>query len=283
MTAERKSAAERQGELCLVQLAQRMLADSPSASPDALCRGFRSLVPQSDPVTRARFYRVLSEDPRFASFFSPTLRFRAVRAEPEPPDGRIALVRNPYNEEAYRRFSHIVGAAHSYYSPSFADACEDVFDNRCSYCILPIGNTEDGRLMSFYALLERYELRLCAVTELEVDSDAGTLRYALAGRRLPNRIPKHAVWYLEGSITHELDRFPAELPQLAPVFDASLIALDSLPVPYRDGLQRLFFSFRASPRDAVALDLFLSKEYSRYEGLGFYPNIDSSHYRKDML
>ena len=137
--------------------------------------------------------------------------------------------------------------------------------------------------MSFYSLLERYELKLCAVTELETDSDTGILRYALAGKSLPDRIPKNAIWYLEGSITHESNRFPTELPQLASVFDASLISLDSVPVPYHDGLQRLFFSFQASTRAASALDFFLSLEYLRYEGLGFYPNIDSSYHRKDTL
>lgn len=185
--------------------------------------------------------------------------------------GRIALVRNRLNEEAYRVFSQAITASKAHYLPSFSDTCEDVYDNRCEFGILPIENTTDGKLFGFYAMLDRYELKICAACRLEPDHSEGTVRYALIGKNLPSRIPKNAEWLFECSVVTEIGKFPTDVVEITSVFDATIIKIDSLPVLYDDGLQKIYFTFRIPKQHADALHFYLTMEHARYSLLGFYP------------
>ena len=81
--------------------------------------------------------------------------------------GAIAYQHSIYADEAFLHFSRTMPAARAVYSDNFTGVCEQVFNGLCEYCILPLENTQDGKLVRFYSLIEKYELKIvltCSVT-----------------------------------------------------------------------------------------------------------------------
>ncbi len=59
-------------------------------------------------------------------------------------------------------------------------ACDVVLDGDADYCILPLKNSRDGRLRSFYRMIDVYDLKITAVGT--VGTDENVTKYALCGR-----------------------------------------------------------------------------------------------------
>ena len=270
--SERSSRSERQREICVSEILDRLLPADPSQGIESAYRQLRRQAPELGEADRALFLK------RFISLFpqkdapSPERSFFPQEEVTDPHfRGRIALVKNRYNEQAYRRLSPPVAGAKEYTVPSFTEACEEVANNRCEYAILPLENSRDGRLFGFFSMLDRYELRICAATALEGEDPTESTRYALIGRSLPQRTPKACPWNLEFSLAMPVETTPQSLFSVAEQFSAKLLKMDSLSVPYDDQLSRFYFTFRVPKEQAVSFHLFCSLEYSRYTPLGLYP------------
>ena len=272
--SERIEGSELQRDVCLRQWMAHTVQQNVTADPEALYHAFSGESDALRPKDRAMFCLYLSRhtDPKAATALHSVLPM-AEQAAPGS-HGKVALVRNRLNEEALRIFSQSITAAKPSYLPSFADTCEDVFDNRCEFGILPIENTADGRLFGFYNMLDRYELRICATCQLETEHTVGSVRYALVGKNPPTRIPKHSQWLLECAIVTEIGEFPKDIFEVLPTFGASLVKIDSLPVPYDDGLHKIYFTIQIPKETANAFHFYLTMEHSRYSLIGFYPNLN---------
>lgn len=94
---------------------------------------------------------------------------------------RIAYLKNSYNDIAYMQFSSLLNSPRAAYFSSIADVCESVYSGECEYCILPIETSGDGKLLSFYELLIKYNYKINAVYDLY--GEDGYTRYALIGRK----------------------------------------------------------------------------------------------------
>lgn len=274
--SERKTGAQRQRRVCVQQLLEQVYNQAKPQTADVFLKQFRHAFPQSDFHDRALACLYLSQKLHPTFTFPVGLPSTATEHPAPGAHGKICLVRNRLNESAYEIFSASVVAAKSCYLSSFSEACEDVFDNRCEFGILPIENTSDGKLFGFYSMLDRYELKICAVCHLEPANSEGTVRYALIGKHLPDRIPKQAEWNFEGMIVTRIGKFPKEILDVASEFQADLIQIDSIPILYDDGLQKIYFTFQISPENAAAFHLYMSQEYARYALIGCYPILNDS-------
>lgn len=219
----------------------------------------------------ASFCARLANSPHHQKVLTEQTSFHDQESTLSGSHGRIALVRNRYNEEAFSVFESFVLGAKAEFFSSFSDACEEVFDNLCEFCILPIENIENGRLFGFYAMLDRYELKICATCTLEHEDSHDSVRYALVGKRLPRRIPKNIEWNMEFCLSAEAEDFPYDIFRVAPIFQATPIKIDSLPILYDDGAHRIYFTFRIPRTMAYAFDLYLLSEHPRYTPIGLYP------------
>jgi hypothetical protein len=188
--------------------------------------------------------------------------------------GKVAIVRNSYNEYAFSRISRVITHPKEVFVSSFTSACEEVYDGRCEFCILPVESSQSGRLFSFYSMLDRYELRICASCELESDDGSeGSVKYALIGRALPDRIAKNSSWSFEFSVISDGGRVLSDISGVSEIFGARLIKIDSLPVEYDGRLQKYYFTFGLPETSIAAFDLFLENEYARYDAVGLYPTV----------
>ena len=190
---------------------------------------------------------------------------------------KISYVKNRYNDLAFEHFSRSVANAKPDYALSFTECCENVFDGHCEFCILPVMNSKDGRLMSFYSLLDRYELKICETIELDSDDLSTTIKHARISRSCKeqkSRASKNQNYVFEFSIIDENTKFFSALFEAATKLDATLTSVDSLPIEYASGMQKFFFSFVLPQQNALAFRLFVALNHQTYTPLGIYKNND---------
>lgn len=270
--SERKERAHAQRRLCVSEVIDRHLKGESPDSRETLYEFLRTGVPELSKEERALFFlRLVEGYPRRNEAELDRSFYPWEEEGLEDSRGRIALVKNRYNEQAFQQLAPLVVGAKEYHVSSFSEACEEVASNRCEFCILPLENDRDGRLFGFYGMLDRYEMKVCAVTSLETEEPLGSTRYALSGRSLPSRIAKQSQWNLEFSIASPVGEFPHDVLAVASLLQAILLKVDSLPVLYDDQLQRFYFTFRAKKTNAHAFHLYCSAEHSRYTPIGLYP------------
>ena len=276
--SERITISTKQRELALEQWSNTLLALK-DTNPNDLYERFCSALPKDTSLCaedRAAFCAHLAKSPAHQKKLATIASFHDLDLAQSGSHGRIALVRNRYNEEAFAVFEPFIQGAKAEFFSSFADACEEVFDNLCEFCILPIENTENGRLFGFYAMLDRYELKICATCTLEHEDSHDSVRYALVGKHLPRRIPKNSEWNMECCISAQAEDFPYDIFRTAPLFHATPIKIDSLPLLYDDGAHRIYFTFRIPRAMAYAFDLYLRLEHPRYAPIGLYPLLENT-------
>lgn len=95
--------------------------------------------------------------------------------------GRIAYMTGSLADKAFLQFAAMLPGARAIDARSFVDACEEVFNGLCQFCILPLESAEEGRLAAFSRLIIRYGLQTVAVSDVAQRSPAGqrSTRFAL--------------------------------------------------------------------------------------------------------
>lgn len=271
MLEQRRHLSDEQYALALDMLIDSVLEQNKTDSKEALYQRFLTLAPYADGIARARFCQALCQK----QARNPQLSVSELFCMNEQPlagsHGKIAYVRNRYNERAFERFAEMIPNAKPEYVADFSEACERVYDGQCSYCVLPIENDIDGRLFRFYAMADRYELKFCALTELDSEESTQGVRYALAGRRMIKPIPRGQGCVVEFSLSREDGSRLSDLLSAASAFGATPHTLDFLPLEYDNRLYRQYFSFRLSSENAAPFGLYLFLEYPHYAPIGFYP------------
>lgn len=184
--------------------------------------------------------------------------------------GRIAYVRNKRNDKVFLEFSKLVNDAKAYYSASFTDACEDVFNNTCEFCILPIQNGKEGKLYSFYTMLERHELRIVrTVTEEETD-DQESVSFALARRTITLQENEYKNLRYEFSLIGENAEVVSVVTEAVKELGGVLSDVGTLPVAYDQPRKRFYLSADVPAEAIIPLTLYFSLENMGFEVLGVY-------------
>ena len=102
----------------------------------------------------------------------------------EDATDRIAYLQNSYTDTVYMQFSSLLNYSRATYFESITDVCEGVFNDNCEYCILPIETSADGKLLSFYEMILKYDLKINAVYDLYSNDNKNYTRYALLSKKL---------------------------------------------------------------------------------------------------
>lgn len=189
--------------------------------------------------------------------------------------GRIAYPKNKFNDEAFERLSSGIRGARAFHTPTINGACEQVADGTCEFCILPIENSIEGKLFSFYSLLDRFELKICAACYIDTDSDSH-IRYALISRgcREPSeRALRSTHFILDFSLLETENISLKALLEVAELCGAELLSIDTRPVPYDTQSKKFILSFRIFGNQGLLFRILLSLNYDSYSPIGFYPDV----------
>ncbi|MBE6612170.1 MAG: hypothetical protein E7632_06740 [Ruminococcaceae bacterium] len=191
---------------------------------------------------------------------------------------RIAYFQNAYADAAFRIFSGSFDTPSVTYAADFTAVCEEVYYGRADLCMLPLDSSRDAKLISFYRLIDKYELN--PVMSCDVTSPDGgvTTRYALLRRSIA--LPDASLFDRPGSCFLEFTLVPDENASLGDVLAAakecglSLYKVDSIPLTYSDSDFACDVILKVGSRlGLTAFALFLTLAVPQYEPLGIYRHI----------
>lgn len=181
---------------------------------------------------------------------------------------RIAYQKNGYTEMAFAGFSRLLREPRAAYPHSFRSVCEEVADGISEFCILPLENSAEGRLVAFTSLIDSFSLRIAATCDVGV-GDGRVTRFALLRKSLsilhPNeQVPRQLEIRAETGATYTAEGlFAAARLCGLPILRAETVG-DSLRAV-------LLVSDRC---DLPAFLLFLSMAHPRFEIVGLYRHLD---------
>ncbi len=168
--------------------------------------------------------------------------------------GRIAYMAGAFADKAYDHLSRLVPNARAATFHSFVDACEEVRGGLCEYGILPLENTQSGKLTAFSRLILRYGLFVVAVCDLENGAAPGQFtRFALL-QKAPEEIGFSEGVFLPDNTAPPLLEIlhTTALPSLTDLLSAAVfcglspVRVDTLP-----RFEELDFLWEDTPSGAV--------------------------------
>lgn len=139
---------------------------------------------------------------------------------------------NRHSHLAFKKMSSLGFQWASVLTESFVDVCELVNSDACDFGILPIENSTDGRLVGFYKMLDRYELKICMVCDIEDEKGENFTSLALVSkciRYMENSLPG----CIELSSISSYSEKVLEVISVAKYLGMGINRLSSIPLYYR--------------------------------------------------
>ncbi|MBQ9117422.1 MAG: hypothetical protein IJY04_10395 [Clostridia bacterium] len=194
-------------------------------------------------------------------------------------DARIAYLRNPYSDTAYRVFSDVIEKASVTYPRDFTSVCEEVYYGRCRYCILPIETSDEGGLSGFRRLVSKYEL--CPILSCSVSSGGGsqTTRSALFSKNIERlSVSGNPLVKTEREVFSFRLNAPEETSLMKTIkamhiYGLRLLKVDSTPVSWDEGRYSFEFYAECDGGNISAMLLYLELEIPEYTPIGYYSQI----------
>jgi hypothetical protein len=262
-----------QRRICLEQIASLICGETADNDLNNTATNFRLTINTKDLEDLLYICTELLRTPKYAQHLKRLAIIGSEEATPAGSHGKIAYTKNKFNEIAFEHFSTKIKGAKSHYASSLADACETLNNGECEFCILPIRNSVDGKLFGFYSMLDRYELKICAVCDIDSQDDANSVRYALVGKSCIEPLDsktKDAKYIFEFSLLAENGMFIEDLLRIARASRATTVSIDSRPVEYDIQLYKFIFCFRVNGADSLLLRTMLNFYYDTYSPIGIY-------------
>lgn len=184
----------------------------------------------------------------------------------------ISYVSNPYSEEARDR---LLGAARlrEHGCRSFSELCDDIGSGSCDGCIIPLENTSDGKLMGFYSIIDRFELKIFRTCDIESSDGTQSTRYALLTRYACPPQGEAAEHYLEVSLPVTNGAALRQLADAAARMSLELCRIDSVPQHYDEASATHYLVLRGKRDALLCFLLYLRLEHSGHTLIGLYDHI----------
>ena len=224
----------------------------------------------------AKLARYIKEYGDYDEAWLPTF-FAGVDTPLPEARGKIACMKNIYTDTAYIRFGAFVQDPSVLYLDSFTAICEEVAYGRCEYCILPIENSDDGKLFGFYKLLSQYELNIVLTTRVATSEDSSSTYFALVRKGIENISLKHKAGtkrYFEFCLLSDIRNNIGDICAAAELFGITLHKIDSAPRTYSENEFEYHIVFDISSGDLYSFLIYLSLKTDHYSVLGLYSKIN---------
>lgn len=266
----RLSASEEQRDICVEQMSRLVCDRGAELGIDGAYSEFCKEVDNATPADKARLCKNICNITGFLRELEEKNLFGEGEQALPGTHGKIAYVRNKRNDEVFLEFSKKLRGARAHYATSFIDACESVFNNACEFCILPVENNTDGKLYSFYSMLDRYELRIFKILRKENEDASESVNFALAGRCVDKSFDARRLKRFEFSVVREERDILEDVISVAKALGGRISSVGTLPVPYDDKRSKYYFAVDLRAADAVPMALYMTMEYPRYTPIGLY-------------
>ena len=191
------------------------------------------------------------------------------QAEPAVRDRRVSFVRGNGPGRAFERFAKYVPGVLAEYEDDFRRALEAVANGETTFAIVPIENSFDGRLNSFYRLMEKYALSIVLAANIPSDDYESSTKFALVYKKL-DVIEAEGEDFFECKITL---RDPAELADIinaASYFSADVCKVYSLPLSSGGRENSFDIIFGLDGANYAGLFCYLMLKYPHLSPIGVY-------------
>ncbi len=210
---------------------------------------------------------------KFNPFVLPNDFFKSQHSLKKDVTQKLSYVQNHYTNLAFSKFSKQFKGLQAYYQSRFDTICEDVYNERCEFCILPIENTSEGKLVSFYSLIDKYDLKILSACAIDNDDRKSTL-FALLGKNFSVLKKNIGSFFFEFAVTTGDFSSVAEILAVAEHFSLKLRRIDSLPLSYNDEA----FSYHIileleSASEITPFLIYLSANVPQYTPIGLFSKI----------
>jgi hypothetical protein len=188
-------------------------------------------------------------------------------------DKKIAFLRNRQAFRAFECFAKTLGGVSVLYENNFQNACESVALEQAAYAIIPIYSTTDGRLNSFYRMIEKYELNIILTCDVDSDDGESMTTFALVYKDkicLHTGTPK-----FECKITFDDLSSISDIADAAYYYGATLENLEALPMMFSGRAGTFSVVFNLENADIDGLVCYLALEYPQMSVIGIYGKAES--------
>ena len=153
-----------------------------------------------------------------------------------------------------------------------------MYYERADMCLLPLDSSRDSKLVSFYKLIEKYDLSPVYSCDVVTPDGSVSTRYALLQKEMS--VPTREVRNFENGCLFEFSLAPDNSVTLSDVLGAAkscgmtLYKVDSRPSAHSEGT--FTYDVIVNVCNACELDafvLFMTLAVPQYEPLGIYPHI----------
>lgn len=175
---------------------------------------------------------------------------------------------NIYAKDAYLKFERLFKSCAEIPVESFTAVCESIDDENSVLGIIPVINSADGRLMSFYRLLDKYDLKISAVCKIENPGGGGFTKFALVGKQLADIDLKK-----KRTIEFSTNKAVSKFMSFAEIAVATIGEITSIPSPYSDTEQLNYISILADQNAIHELWLYLYMFVGDADFIGMYSEI----------
>lgn len=263
-----------QKELTLREIARTLCDVYEDDDPFQILSHYAEITADTSTAGRLILCRELLSKKKSATILKRLTAIGDNEVTPAGSHGKIAYPKNNFNDAAFSALSSSISAPRAVYTASINSACEAVADGSCEFCILPIENSVDGKLFGFYSLIDRFELKIASVCDIEGEGDL-RIKYALVGRnsREPaNQLFEKSKFVFEFFVLDSGNGLLDGLFEAAGECNADLLSIDVRPVPYDSQLKKFFLGFRIGGKDAMLFCTLLALYYDSYSPIGLYLN-----------
>lgn len=226
----------------------------------------------SDKLSLCGFILDFCDQKVFRSFLTGS---EETRTFPKSP--KIAYLKNLFADSAFMAFSKAFESPSVIYHEDFQSVCDDVYSGRADMCILPLYNSRDAKLVSFYRLIEKYELKIILSCDISSPGEDMTTRYALLAHcgtfTNPIRIDGDSCTLMELSFVPDRDVPLHSLLQAAVDSGFEVYKVDSLPLTYSDNDFSYNIVLNCEKADIKRFLMFLKLAAPHHEIIGLFPHI----------
>ena len=191
----------------------------------------------------------------------------------ETHDKKVSFVRGNQSGRAFEYFAKFVPGVLAEYEEDFKSACEAVANGESIYAIIPIENSLDGRLNSFYRLIEKYTLFIVLTAEIPSDDYESSTKFALVYRN-PDVIEAEGEEFFECKLTFSHQSELGNVILAADYFGAEVRKIHSLPLSFGGRENSFDIIFGIDGSDLAGLFCYLFLEYPHFTTVGFYTSVE---------
>lgn len=182
---------------------------------------------------------------------------------------RIALAPGRPANAAFETFAKELKNVTAQTEESFSAACDSTAEGDSDYCIMPIENSSDGRLGSFYRLIEKNGLYIVMSYRYVSPDGESYTRFALCAGG-PARLGCDGKTYLHFHLTADgMETLEAVL-RAGRFFGMMTVRADMIPTAVAGRDNALDFIFSADGGDLAGFICYMKLEYPQFSVTGIY-------------